>query len=79
MTDKEIQPFVGKPVRATLADGRVLAGVLHAGDDHGHGHRHYVIASDPIREGGQPVRELIHGGDQIATIEDASGDPAATA
>jgi hypothetical protein len=78
MTDQEIQPYVGKPVRATLADGRVLAGVLHAAGDHGHGHQHYEIVSDPIREGGHPARKFIHGGDQIATLEDASGDPAAT-
>jgi hypothetical protein len=78
MTDQEIKPFLGKPVRATLADGRVLAGVLEGGDDGGHGHSHYAVVSDPIREGGQPVAEMIHGGDQIATLEDASGDPAAT-
>jgi hypothetical protein len=77
MTDEEIQAYIGKPVRATLADGRIIAGVLRASDDHGHGHKHYAIVSDAIREGGQPVREVIHGGDQIATIEDASGDPAA--
>jgi hypothetical protein len=39
---------------------------------------HYAIVSDAIREGGHVARELTHGGDQIATIEDASGDPAAT-
>ena len=71
MTDQEIKPYVGKPVRATLADGRVVAGVLSAGDDHGHGHRHYEIVSDAVREGGQPTREVIHGGDHIATIDDA--------
>ena len=79
MTDQEIEPYLGKPVRVTLADSRVLAGVLHAGDEHGHGHRHYESVSDPIREGERPARQLIHGGDQIATIDDASGDPAATA
>ena len=78
MTDQEVQPYIGKPVRASLADGRILAGVLQAGDDHGHGHRHYAILSDPIREGEKPVREMIHGSEQIASIEDASGDPAAT-
>ncbi len=78
MTDQEIQPYLGKPVRVTLADQRVLAGVLLGSDDHGHGHVHYAVVSDPIREGEQPARQLIHGGDQIATIEDASGDPAAT-
>jgi hypothetical protein len=78
MTDQEIRPYLGKPVRVTLADGSVFAGVLQAGDEHGHGHHHYAVASDPIRKGGEPVFEVIHGGDQIATIEDASGDPAAT-
>ncbi|MBC5810626.1 MAG: hypothetical protein GIW95_07225 [Candidatus Eremiobacteraeota bacterium] len=78
MTDSEIAPFVGKPARVTLADGRLLAGVLHASDEHGHGHKHYAVTSDPIRQGGEKVREVIHGGDQIATIEDASDDKAAT-
>ena len=78
MTDQEIEPYIGKAVRVTLADRRVLAGVLHASSESGHGHRHYAIVSDAIREGGHAERELIHGGDQIATIEDASGDPAAT-
>jgi hypothetical protein len=78
MTDQEIHPYIGKPVRITLADRRVIAGVLHASDDHGHGHKHYAVVSDPIREGEPPVRELVHGGDQITTIEDASGDAAAT-
>ncbi len=78
MTDQEIKPFLGKAVRVTLADRRVFAGVLHTSDESGHGHRHYAIVSDPIREGDRAVRQLIHGGDQIAMIEDASGDPAAT-
>jgi hypothetical protein len=78
MTDQEIKPYLGKAVRVTLADRRVLAGVLHASDESGHGHRHYAIVSDAIRKGGHVAREVIHGGDQIATIEDASGDPAAT-
>ena len=77
MTDQEIKPYVGKPVRVTLADGSIAAGTLHAGDDHGHGHVHYAVVSDPVRQGGAPVEFVIHGGDQIATIEDASNDPAA--
>ena len=77
MTDKEIKPFVGTAVRLTLADGRVLAGTLHSHGDEGHGHVHYAIVSDPIKEGGEPVVEVLHGGDQIATIVDASNDPAA--
>jgi len=78
MTDQEIAPFVGKPVRLTLADGRVLAGTLHGHGDAGHhGHVHYAVVSDPVNKGDAPVTEMIHGGDRIATIEDASSDPAA--
>jgi hypothetical protein len=77
MTDQEIKPFVGTPVRLTLADGRVLAGTLHSHGDEGHGHVHYAVVSDPVKPGGEPVVEVLHGGDQIATIEDASSDPAA--
>ncbi|MBV8636587.1 MAG: hypothetical protein JO322_00750 [Candidatus Eremiobacteraeota bacterium] len=79
MTDEEIKPYVGKPVRVTLADRRVLAGVLRASGDEGHGHLHYAVVSDPVvaGEGREPVQEIIHGGDQIVDIEDASGDPAA--
>ena len=77
MTNEEIKPFVGKAVRMTLADTTVLAGTLHSHGDEGHGHIHYAIVSDPIEEGGEPVVEVIHGGDQITTIEDASSDPAA--
>ena len=77
MTDDEVKPYVGKPVRVTLDDGRLLAGTLHAGDDHGHGHRHYSVVSDPVREGGQKVTETIHGAERITEIEDAADDPAA--
>ncbi len=77
MTDAEVSPFVGKPVRLTLADGRVIAGTLHADDAHGHGHVHYAVVSDPIAEGGAPVSEVLHGADIITQIDDASGDPAA--
>lgn len=77
MTDQEVQPFVGKPVRITLADERILAGTLHADESHGHGHVHYAVVSDPIVAGGQPVQEVIHGAAQITDIEDASDDPAA--
>ena len=77
MHDNEIQPFVGTAVRVTLADGRILAGTLHAHGDQGHGHVHYAVVSDPVAEGGEPVVEVIHGGDQITDIEDASSDPAA--
>jgi hypothetical protein len=77
MHEDEVKPFVGKAVRITLADGRILAGTLHAEGGHGHGHNHYAVISDPVREGGTPVRELIHGADQMTDIEDASSDPAA--
>jgi small nuclear ribonucleoprotein (snRNP)-like protein len=77
MTDDEVRPYVGKPVRITLDDGRVLAGTLHADDGHGHGHMHYAVVSDPVQEGGEKVTEVVHGAGRITTIEDASDDPAA--
>jgi hypothetical protein len=77
MHDNEIEPFVGTAVRVTLADGRILAGTLHAHGDQGHGHVHYAVVSDPVAAGGEPVVEVIHGGDQITNVEDASDDPAA--
>lgn len=77
MTDDEIKPYVGKAVRVTMADGAIFAGTLHAHGDHGHGHVHYAVVSDPITKGGENVVETIHGGDRITQIEDASSDPAA--
>jgi hypothetical protein len=77
MTDQEVQPYVGKAVRVTLADTRILAGTLHADASHGHGHVHYAVVSDPVQPGGQPVQEVIHGASVITDIEDASDDPAA--
>ena len=77
MTDDEVRPWVGKPVRITLDDGRVLAGTLHADESGGHGHTHYAVASDPVQEGGQNVTEVVHGAMRINEIEDASDDPAA--
>jgi hypothetical protein len=77
MTDAEIKPFIGKPIRLILADGRVLAGTLHSHGDEGHGHVHYAVVSDPIKKGGEPVVEMLHGGDQITEISDATSDPAA--
>ena len=77
MTDDEVRPWVGKPVRITLDDGRVLAGTLHADDSHGHGHSHYAVVSDPVIEGGDKVTEVIHGAERITVIDDASDDPAA--
>jgi hypothetical protein len=77
MHDDEIKPFIGKPVRVTLADGRILAGTLHAHGDMGHGHAHYEVVSDPVKAGGEKVTETIHGSDRIAWIEEAADDPAA--
>ncbi len=77
MTPEEVEPFVGRPVRVTMADGRILAGVLHAEGDHGHGHLHYSVVSHPLRQGQDPVTEVLHGADRIVNIEDASDDPAA--
>jgi hypothetical protein len=77
MTEDEVRPYIGKPVRLTLDDGVVLAGTLHAEDAHGHGHAHFAVVSDPVREGGEPVVAMIHGAQRITTIEDASNDPAA--
>ncbi len=77
MTDQELKPYVGKPVRLTLADGRLLAGTLHMDEGHGHGHVHYAIVSDPIQAGGEKVQEVLHGADLVTQVEDASGDPAA--
>ncbi len=77
MTEAEVKDYIGKPVRLTLADGRILAGTLHADDGGGHGHAHYSIVSDPIRDGGRKVTETLHGPEQITDIEDAASDPAA--
>jgi hypothetical protein len=77
MTDQEVAPFVDKPVRVTLADGRILAGTLHKDDGHGHGHTHYAVVSDPVEKGGKPVQEVLHGAAQITQIVDAADDPAA--
>jgi hypothetical protein len=77
MTDEEVQPYVGKAIRLTLDDGRVLAGTLHADASGGHGHTHYAVVSDPIQEGGEQVKAVIHGAGRITVIDDASDDPAA--
>jgi len=77
MTNEQLKPFVGKPVRLTLSNGDVLAGTLHVEDGHGHPHMHYIVESDPVQEGGAKVRALVHGADLIVQIEDASDDPAA--
>jgi hypothetical protein len=77
MTDEEVRPWVGKPVRITLDDGRLLAGTLHADDSHGHGHTHYAVVSDPVVEGQDKITEVIHGASRINVIDDAADDPAA--
>ena len=65
MTDAEIKPWIGKWVRATLADGRVLAGRLdHTGPQ-------YAITTPAADKREQDTVEKIHSGDQIATIEPA--------
>ena len=69
MTDSQVRPWVGKSVRATLDDGRVVTGTLHADDAHGHGHAHYVIVS----AGASGRQEVIHGADAFAEIEAATG------
>jgi len=74
MTDQEVAPYLGKPVRLTLADGRILAGTFQNDDNSGHGHPHYAVVSDAVFEGGKPVIEVLHGADGIVTIEDASDD-----
>jgi hypothetical protein len=77
MNDAEVKPWIGKPVRVTLASKRILAGTLHSLGEEGHGHHHYLVVSDPIKEGGEKKKELIHGALLITNIEDASDDPAA--
>jgi hypothetical protein len=77
MTDSEVRPWVGKAVRATLADGRIIAGTLHAEDTHGHGHAHYILVSDGVRPGDGKVQEMLHGAESFVEIADASDDPAA--
>jgi hypothetical protein len=77
MTNEEVQAWLGKPVRLTLSDGRLLAGTLHAEDGDGHPHVHFKVVSDPIREGEGKVSELVHGAELITDIQDASDDPAA--
>jgi hypothetical protein len=77
MTDDEVQVWIGKPVRVTLTDASIVAGTLHGEDGHGHGHKHYIVVSDPIKKGDDKVKVLIHGAELITDIEDASDDPAA--
>ncbi len=77
MTEPEVAPFVGKAVRLTLADGRILAGTLHADHGHGHGHTHYAVVSDPVVAGGDPFSVMLHVAAGFTEFVDASDDPAA--
>jgi hypothetical protein len=77
MTNEEVLPWLGKPVRVTLTDATLLAGTLHAEDGEDHGHVHFKVVSAPLRQGAEKVSVLIHGAALITNIEDASDDPAA--
>lgn len=78
MTEDEVQPYVGKPVRITMADGEIVAGTLHMHGDPGHhGHTHYAVVSDPVEKGGEQVVVTIHGSARITQIDLAEDDPAA--
>jgi hypothetical protein len=77
MTDHEVKPFVGRAVRVTLADGRILAGTLHREADTVASSDAYLVVSDPIEADGETVQERIDAADRITQIEDASSDPAA--
>lgn len=77
MDDTQVQAWIGKPVRVTLSDAAILAGTLHEHGTNGHGHKHYMVVSDPVREGGQKEAVIIHGAQLIAEIVDASDDPSA--
>ena len=77
MTDHEVNPFVGRAVRVTLADGRILAGTLHREADTVASSAAYLVVSDPIQQGGETIQARIDQADRITQIEDASGDPAA--
>ena len=77
MTNDEVQPWVGKAVRITLTDASIVAGTLHVEDGHGHGHKHYIVVSDPVKRGDDKVKVMIHSAELITDIQDASDDPAA--
>ncbi len=72
MTDAEIQPYLNKTVRATLADGRVLVGKLETG----HNHYAYVLSTAPV-DTGDHLHEHIQSGGQINELEDLTGTPEA--
>lgn len=69
MTEEEVRPYVGKPVRLTLDDGCVLSGTLYAQDANDEeGPRHYAVVSE--RADGGILAETIHAADRITAIED---------
>ena len=65
MTDQEIQPFVDKNARVTLADGRVFAGKL---SKTGSG---YTVVTPAADKHTSDSTERIASGDQIAQVEEA--------
>jgi len=69
VTKDEIAPFLNKPVRVTLDDRQVYAGVIEQ-----KGQKYAVRNNGPVEE--QRYIE-IDNGDRITDIEDASDDPAA--
>jgi hypothetical protein len=77
MTDHEVKPFVGRAVRVTLADGRILAGTLHRQADTEAASPAYLVVSDPLSAGSDRVQERIESAELMTQVEDASTDPAA--
>ncbi|MGZ3497168.1 MAG: hypothetical protein ACXWNK_14815 [Vulcanimicrobiaceae bacterium] len=72
MIEEELRPYLNRPVRLTLDDGRVLAGRL-AQDPAG---GQYTVSSAPLRQNeGRIVEEVLPR--RITTIEEAFDDPAA--
>ena len=72
MTEEEIRPYLNRPVRLTLDDGRVLAGRLAHDPVRGV----YSVSSAPLRQSeGRVVEEVLPR--RITTIEEAFDDPAA--
>lgn len=69
VTKDEIAPFLNKPVRVTLDDKQVYAGILEE-----RGEKYAVRNSGPVKE--QQDVEIDNAG-RITDIEDAADDPAA--
>lgn len=72
MTDEELRPYLNRPVRLTLDDGRVLAGRLTRDAAGGQ----YTVSSAPLRQNEERVVEEVLAR-RITTIEEAFDDPAA--